>query len=800
MNLVFRYLSTFVLTVCTFQFTLQAQTQPRYTVSGYLKDSSNGETLIGATVYVREAKTGTQANDYGYYAITLPQGSYTFIFSYSGLSTKEVKVNVDANKKLSFVMSPLGMTAKEVVISSERTNRNVTSTEMSRLEISGEKVKELPVIMGEPDVLKAITLLPGIKSGGEASTGFYVRGGGPDQNLVLMDEGVIYNPSHLLGFLSVFNTDAVRNVEIIKGGMPAQYGGRLSSILNVNLKEGNNQKFQSSGGVGLIASRFSVEGPIKKGKSSFILSGRRTYIDALVRPFLADSLRGNGYYFYDFNAKANYILSDKDRIFFSGYIGRDIFSFTSPRNSDVNFSIRWGNALASLRWNHIFSEKIFSNLSLVYNRYDLVNEFQFGQNDFKIVFNASSGIRDWNVKYDIQHLASAKHKLRYGIAYTFHTFQPGIASGQVGNVNLNQEILNQYAHEGAVYIQDEWQINNRLTVNAGLRYVAFNIVGPYKQFTFNEEALPTGIEREWKSGESIAFYDGLEPRIAATYLLNEKSSLKASFTQTYQFLHLATTSGAAFPADLWIPSSRKVKPQLAYQYAIGYFRNFMNNEYESSIEAYYKPMFNQIEFQPGSRLFFNQNLESTIIPGQGQSYGVELFFKKKFGNTSGWIGYTWSRTMRQFDELNNGEWFFFRYDRTHDISVVISQTINKKWNANFVFVYGTGNAVTLPTSRMPFRVGFDVNTGEPQFQFIDLYDKINDYRLPAYHRADVSFTYQHKKTEKWESSWNFSVYNIYNRANPFFIYFLPDIENAEVKAYMVYLFPILPSVSWNFKF
>ncbi|MFN5919776.1 MAG: TonB-dependent receptor plug domain-containing protein, partial [Bacteroidota bacterium] len=452
--------------------------------------------------------------------------------------------------------------------------------------------------MGEPDVLKAITLLPGIKSGGEASTGFYVRGGGPDQNLVLMDEGVIYNPSHLLGFLSVFNTDAVRNVEIIKGGMPAQYGGRLSSILNVNLKEGNNQKFQGSGGVGLIASRFSVEGPIKRGKSSFILSGRRTYIDALVRPFLADSLRGNGYYFYDFNAKANYILSDKDRIFFSGYIGRDIFSFTSPRNSDVNFSIRWGNALASLRWNHIFSEKIFSNLSLVYNRYDLVNEFQFGQNDFKIVFNASSGIRDWNVKYDIQHLASSKHKLRYGAQYTFHTFQPGIASGQVGNVNLGQEILNQYAHEGALYIQDEWQINNRLTVNAGLRYVAFNTVGPYKQFSFNDLNLPNGIEREWKSGESIAFYDGLEPRIAATYLLNEQSSLKASFTQTYQFLHLATTSGAAFPADLWIPSSRKVKPQLAYQYAIGYFRNFKNNEYESSIEAYYKPMFNQIEFKP----------------------------------------------------------------------------------------------------------------------------------------------------------------------------------------------------------
>lgn len=789
------YFLIFFLSACLF-----TNAQQRFAISGFVKDSANGESLIGATIMVKETKTGTSTNEYGFFALNIAEGQYTLVVSYIGFRTKEIKLNLKGNTKINFSLSDAVLETKEVVITSDRTDRNVKSTEMSRLEITGDKIKELPVIMGEPDVLKAITLLPGIKSGGEASTGFYVRGGGPDQNLVLMDEGVIYNPSHLLGFLSVFNTDAIRNVEIIKGGMPAQYGGRLSSILNVSMKEGNNQKYQVIGGVGLIASRLSFEGPIKKGKGSFIVSGRRTYIDAIVRPFLADSLSSNGYYFYDFNAKANYVFSDKDRIFISGYIGRDIFTFTSPRNTDFKVSIGWGNAMASFRWNHVFSNKIFSNLSVVYNKYDLTNKFEFGQNDFKVEFNASSGISDWNVKYDFQHMVGAKHKLRYGAHYTYHTFQPGIANGQAGTTNISEKIANQYAHEGAIYLQDEWQINNRLTVNAGLRYVGFNMVGPYTQYAFNDENIRTGIEKEWKANASIAFYHGAEPRIAATYLLNSESSIKASFTQTYQFLHLATTSGAAFPADLWIPSSGKVKPQLAYQAAIGYFRNFKNNEYESSVEAYYKPMYNQIEFKPGTRLFFNQNLESSVIPGQGLSYGVEFFLKKKFGKTTGWIGYTWSRTTRQFDELNNGDPFFYRYDRTHDISFVLTQELSKKWTMNFVFVFGTGNAVTLPTSRMPFRIGFNTQTGEPIFEFIDLYDKINDYRLPAYHRADIAFTYTHKKTKRWESAWNFSIYNVYNRANPFFIYFLPDIEKQEVKAYMVYLFPILPSVAWNFKF
>lgn len=793
------YLFVYLVSILCLASLAQAQ-QTKFTISGYVKDASNGETLIGATVKVKDTNQGAAANEYGFFNITLPQGNYVLIFSYLGFDPQEIPVILNKNITINTKLTAHSVQTGEVVVTSDRTDRNVKSTEMSRLEISGEQLKQLPVVMGEPDVLKAITLLPGIKSGGEASTGFYVRGGGPDQNLVLMDEGVIYNPSHLLGFLSVFNSDAVRNVEIIKGGMPANYGGRLSSILNVSLKEGNNQKYSYTGGVGTIASRFAAEGPIVKGKSSFMVAGRRTYIDALVKPFIADSLRSNGYYFYDFNLKTNYILSDKDRLFFSGYIGRDIFSFTSPRNKEISFNISWGNTMASVRWNHIFSGKLFANLSLVYNRYDLNNEFTFGLGDFKAKFIASSGIRDVTAKYDLQHTVSSKHLFKYGGQYTLHTFVPGIANGNLGSAQINQEIDRQYANEYAIYFLDEWKINHRLTLNAGLRYVAFNQIGPYTKYEFDESNLKTGVSQSWNTLESISFYHGLEPRLAATYLLTEESSLKASFTQTYQFLNLATTSGAAFPADLWIPSSKKVKPQQAFQYAVGYYRNFSTNEYEASVEAYYKPMYNQVEFKPGTQLFFNQNLESAVISGQGLSYGLEFFFKKKFGRTTGWIGYTWSRTTRQFDELNNGNAFFYRYDRTHDMSFVLSHQLNKKWNFNFVFVFGTGNAVTLPTGRMPFRVGYDLQTNEPKFVFIDLYDKINSYRLPSYHRADVSFTYLHKKTEKWESSWNFSIYNIYNRANPFFVYFVPDIEKQEVKAYMVYLFPILPAVAWNFKF
>ncbi len=770
--------------------------QTKFTLSGELRDSSNGETLIGAVVKIIETNKAISTNTYGYFALTLPPGNYTVQITYLGFQTKILKVNLDKDTKLNLKLSQKSITGKEVVIKGERADKNVRSTEMSTVELSGEKVKQLPVIFGEPDILKAITLLPGIKSGGEGGTGFYVRGGGPDQNLILMDEAVVYNPSHLFGFLSVFNTDAVKNLEVIKGGMPANYGGRLSSILNVTMREGNNQKYEFNGGVGLIASRFSAEGPIKKGKSSFLIAARRTYIDVLAQPFLPKSAQGNAYYFYDINLKMNWQLGAKDKLYFSGYFGRDILDFQSPTNKSVNLNFGWGNSTATLRWNHVFKPKLFSNTSIIYNRYDLFNDFKFGANGFSV----RSGLYDWNLKSDFTWFAADKHLVKFGFNYIFHTFTPGIASGALGTIKIDEEISKQYAHEFAIYAQDEWQISQRWSANAGLRAVAFNRVGPYTQEIYNEDNQKTGESIKYGVNESMAFYPRLEPRLNVNYLINEESSIKASYTKTYQFVHLATTSGAQFPVDLWVPSSAKVKPQEANQVAIGYFRNFMNNRYEASAEAYYKVMDNQIEFKPFSQLFFNANLENEMVFGQGKAYGLELFLKKKVGRLNGWIGYTWSRAYRQFDQLNYGEAYFFRYDRTHDMSLVLSYTFNKKWTGTFVFVYGTGNAVSLPVGRYPYRIGYDAEKNEPKFTFIDVYDKINTYRLPAYHRADISFVYTHKKTKNWESNWNFSIYNIYNRANPYFIYFLADLDKYEVKAYMVYLFPILPSVAWNFKF
>ncbi|MDZ4666460.1 MAG: TonB-dependent receptor [bacterium] len=788
--------SLFVFFLFCFTFSLNARAQS-FNVSGYIKDSTTGETLIGASIRNKQGTSGTVTNAYGFFSINVSSFNYIFICSYVGYKSKVIQFKKENGLNFQIELVPQTNIGREVVISGERLDKNVRSTEMSRIEISGEKLKSLPVIFGEPDVLKAITLLPGIKSGGEASTGFYVRGGGPDQNLILMDEAVVYNPSHLFGFLSVFNSDAVKGIDIIKGGMPANYGGRLSSILNVSMRDGNNQNYKYSGGVGLISTRLSAEGPIEKGKSSFLVSARRTYIDLLAKPFLPQDIKGNSYYFYDMNLKMSFILGQKDRIFISGYFGRDILDYKSQFNSSVNFNFGWGNSTATARWNHVFNSKLFCNTSVIFNRYELFNDFNFGAGGFKV----RSNLLDWNLKSDFTWFPYENHQVKFGFNYTFHTFQPGILTGNIGSTQIDQAIQKQYAHEYAAYILDEWNINQRWTVNYGLRAVAFQLVGPYSQAEFDEATqLPTQYTISYKTGETIAFYPRLEPRFSFTYLVNEESSIKTSYTQTYQFLHLATTSGAQFPVDLWVPSSKLVKPQMARQYALGYFRNFRQNAYESSAEIYYKPMKNQIEFKPGASLFFNQNLEYEMIFGEGKSYGLELFLRKKTGRLNGWVGYTWSKTTRQFDELNNGKAYFYRYDRTHDISVLLSYEITKKWSGSFVFVYGTGNATTLPDSRYAYRYGIDPISGEPKFVFVDKYGAVNSFRLPAYHRADVSFTYIAKQSKKFESSWNFSVYNIYNRANPYFIYFLPDIESQTVKAFMVYLFPILPSVQWNFKF
>ncbi len=769
-------------------------------VSGYVKDSLTGETLIGATVAIKEKKTGTATNTYGFYTLQVEKGTYTLIISYLGYQTRELVKEIIGNTTFNVSLKSLTVDVSDVEITAEKQDKNVTKNEMSKVQLSAEKVKELPALFGEVDILKTITLLPGIKSGGEGSTGFYVRGGGPDQNLVLLDEAVIYNPSHLLGFFSVFNADAVKNIEVIKGGMPAQYGGRLSSIVNVTMKEGNNQKFHVEGGIGIISSRLMIEGPIKKNKSSFILTARRTYIDVLVQPFLKANVKGNRYYFYDLNFKANYILNDKNRIFLSSYWGDDIFSFKSPDLSSIKFSTAWGNRFAGLRWNHVFNNKLFLNTSVIYNQYELTTNASFQQARFDLF----SGLHDWNAKMDFNFNANPRHKIVYGLGYIYHTFTPGVASFKFnGSTNsTTTKINNQYAHEAALYISDEWDITDKLSVQGGLRFAYFNQVGPYSQEIFNDLGAPTNTFITYKKNESIKVYRGVEPRLNIRYTLSPKSSIKLSANKVNQFLHLATTSGATLPSDLWIPSSRLVKPQIAWQYATGYFRNFNNNMFETSVELYYKEMQNQIEFRPGAQLFFNANLEKEVISGSGKSYGAEFFIKKNKGKLTGWIGYTLSRTTRTFDFGTGPITYPYRYDRLHDASVVLTYQLSKKWNANFVFVYGTGNAITLPFSGIIYNFGIDLTQLQPTFNIIDNYnyEKVNSTRLPAYHRADISFNYKAKAGKKFESFWNFSVYNIYNRANPYFVYAETNLQTNSVKYKMVYLFPILPSVTYNFKF
>lgn len=766
--------------------------QSAFTISGYVKDASNGETMPGAAVYVVETKQGTATNPYGYFSLTLPGGEYTLRASFIGYEEQTIKIKLLENKKLNFSLKSQSIETQTVTVIGQKEERNVQSTQMGSVSLPIEQIKSLPALMGEVDILKTLQLLPGIKNAGEGNSGFYVRGGGPDQNLILLDEAVVYNASHLFGFFSVFNSDAVKNVNIIKGGMPSNYGGRLASVLDITMKEGNNQKFQVDGGIGVISSRLTVQGPIKKDTSSFIISARRTYIDVLVNPFISESsqFKGSGYYFYDLNTKLNYTLSEKNRLFLSAYFGRDVFSYKNKK-SNFNTDIPWGNATMSLRWNHIFNDKLFSNTSVVFTDYKFATEVMQRQFQLKI----GSGIRDYNAKMDFNYLPNIRNNIKFGFNYTFHRFTPSSTSFKVGNVDIVKEKeIYQYANEAAVYFMDEYDFTEKLRLNAGIRYSAFQHIGPYDYFVPDDTRKIVDTVH-YAAGKNIKFYQGLEPRLLLRYALNLTTSLKASYTHNYQYLHLATFSAITLPTDIWVPASTLIQPQIGNQYALGIFRNYKNNMFETSLEVYYKDMKNLIEYRDGTvpQDNTNNNIENNVVFGTGKSYGSELFLKKALGKLNGWIGYTLSWTTRKFPDLNNGKEFYARYDRRHDLSVVATYELNEKWTFSAVFVYGTGNAITLPIGRY-FIEG----------NIIDQYGERNAYRMPAYHRADISVTWKNKKTEKFESNWNFSIYNVYDRRNPYFIYFenSGSVEqgNLKIQAKQVSLFPILPSVTYNFKF
>ncbi|HMO32301.1 MAG TPA: TonB-dependent receptor [Lacibacter sp.] len=770
--------------------TEQLTAQQRFTISGYIRDSTSNESVIGATISTGGQRRATSSNQYGFYSLTLVPGSYTLTVSHVGYQSREVSLQVEADRQLNIDLAPRVTSSQEVVIYAKRRDLNVRAAQMGKFELSMNQIKSVPAFAGEVDPLKVLQLLPGVRNAGEGNSGLYVRGGGPDQNLVLLDDAVVYNPGHLFGFFSVFNSDALKNVSLTKGGMPANYGGRISSVVDVAMKDGNNKQFQAEGGIGTISSRLSLQGPLVKEKASYMISARRTYIDVLVKPFInpASAFAGSGYYFYDLNTKLNYKFSDKDRLFLSGYFGRDVFTFN---NKERSFSARipWGNSTGTLRWNHVFNSKLFANTSLVWNDY----RFSFGgaQSNFEVNFN--SAIRDLTAKVDFDYYPASGHQVKYGLVFTRHRFNPQTTSGRSGDqVFEPQTVNNKFANEMAAYLLDDWEVNDKLKINYGLRYSFFEQTGPYTLYVKDDNGnkLDSTV---FGRGDRVKTYGGLEPRVTMRYALDANTSLKAAVTRNLQFIHLVSNAGTTLPTDIWVPSTYRVAPQIGWQYAAGLFKNFRDNLWETSVELYYKTMANQIEYREGFTPGIGDPEESFVF-GKGWSYGAEFYVNKARGAFTGWIGYTLSWTWRRFADLNDGEKYPGRFDRRHDLSVVGNYQRSKKWKYSAVFVYGTGNAFTLPER-------FFLVEGVLTQQF----SRINQYRLPAYHRLDFSATYtpQPRRERRIKKEWVFSVYNAYSRQNPYFIYFdqqgNPLQGSLQVQARQVSLFPILPSVTLNFK-
>jgi len=768
----------------------EIQAQQKFTLSGYIRDSLSGESVISATISVNGQSKGVTSNQYGFYSLTLEEGSYLLTVSHVSYQPQVIDIVFERDSSFNIRLLPRTAAGDEVVVYSKRRDANVKNAQMGRVDLSIERIKNIPAFLGEVDILKAIQLLPGVRNAGEGNAGFYVRGGGPDQNLIMLDDAVVYNTGHLFGFFSIFNSDAIKNTSLIKGGMPAQYGGRLSSVLDVTMKDGNMNRFQMDGGIGLIASRLSMQGPLKKNKASFILSARRTYVDVLAKPFIKKSsaFYGSGYYFYDLNAKVNYRFSEKDRLYLSGYFGRDVFDFNNSKRS-FNSSIPWGNSTATLRWNHVFSKKLFANTTVVYNDY----RFKFAAEQNNLQISLRSGIRDGNFKTDFDFYPLPQHKLKFGGLYTYHRFTPNVVSGRQDSVIFqpnNEDI--KYATETALYIQDDWELGEKLKINYGLRWSGFSQVGPFTRYTRDADGNKTDSVY-YGNFKTIRSYGGLEPRFTLRYAINDASSVKAAVTRNYQYIHLVSNSGSTLPTDLWVPSTYLVQPQVSWQYAAGFFKNFRDNMYETSVELYYKDMRHQIEYGEGYTPGL-EDPERSFVFGRGWSYGAELFINKQKGKFTGWIGYTLSWTWRKFKDLNEGLKYPTKFDRRHDMSVVANYEWNKKWKLGAVFVYGTGNATTYPES---FYIINGVLTQE--------YSRLNKYRLQAYHRIDLAATYTPvpRKDRKMSHYWVFSIYNVYSRLNPYFIYFdqtgSPYDGTLQVEARQVSLFPIIPTVTWNFR-
>jgi len=793
-----------VATIFLITATLLVAFGQRYTVSGVLKDASNGETMKNILVALVPVENTTQSitgfsNQAGFYSVTAPKGRYILQILYMGYKTVTDTIDLQKNTTINYELTPNVVITDEVVVTGQAADHNVTSAQVGKMEMKIETIKALPALFGEVDVLKSIQLLPGIQSGGEGNTGFYVRGGGPDQNLVLLDETTIYNAGHLFGFFSVFNADAVKNVEITKSGMPAYYGGRLASVLDVTQKDGNMKKFEVDGGLGLIFSRLTVQGPIKKDKCSFIISGRRTYIDALVQPFLKPTspLKGTKFYFYDLNAKLNIVINDKHRLFIGGYYGRDVYGFKSSTGR-TNAQFRWGNAAASLRWNYIINPQLFLNTTFSFTNYDFATTMGLDVYSMEM----SSGVRDYSLKTELTYTPSIPHEFRFGVQYIFHTFFPNKMAVDAGVSDLSLPNVDPYyAHELAIYANDEFDLFPWWKINCGLRYSHFEFIGPFTRYVFNDQGVRTD-SIVYRPGEIIKQYNHLEPRLSMRFQVAKKTSIKVSYTLNYQYLHQVALATISLPTDVWMPSTEIVKPQMGHQVSLGVYQNFYKDMFESYIDAYYKQMNNLVEYKDGINIQdITQNADQMYVFGKGWSYGVEFFLKKGLGRFTGFIGYTLSFTQRQFDDLNGGKPFYAKYDRRHDVSINLGyEIIRNKLSVSAVWVFASGNTMTIP-------IGYYFIAGSLATE----YSERNAYRLDPYHRLDLSLNWTIVKKKRFETSLNFSVYNVYNRKNPFFIFFETntnfDTSNPQnptfdmtTKAYQMSLFPILPSISWNFKF
>lgn len=785
----------FLVLLIIFSGTLFLHAQEKFSLSGYISDGENGETLIGATVYIPSLKQGVTSNEYGFYSITLPSDTYNVEYSYLGFETIKRTIVLQENKTLSIELGGSAQQLEEVVVSSKAENGNISDLQMSSNSMDMSTLKKLPAFLGEVEVLRSIQLLPGVSTVGEGATGFNVRGGSIDQNLVLLDEAPVYNSAHLFGFFSVFNPDAVKDVELFKGGIPARYGGRLSSILDVHMKDGNNKKLNVNGGVGLIFSRLSVEAPIVKNKASFIVAARRSYIDVLSKPFLNDDLGETTLNFYDLTLKSNYRLNENNQLFLSGYFGRDNFGF----GDDAGFS--WGNQTASLRWNHIFSNKLFVNTTLYYSNYEYNINFGDTAED---VFDWSAQIINTSIKPRFTYYLTPNNILRFGGQGIRYEFQPANAFITSDGETLDISLDKKHALESSLYIENEQSLGDRWQFNYGLRWSYFNLIGKGSAYTFGDAPLNTqrpltGIET-FKDGESIQSYSNLEPRAAIKYQLSPDKSIKASYNRTAQYIHLLSNTVASTPVDIWLPSTNNIAPQMADQYAIGYFNNFKDNTYETSVEFYYKEMDHQIDYVDGADLLLNEYVEGQILEGNGRAYGMELSVKKNKGDLTGWVSYTLGRSERQVEGINNDNWYPNRFDQTHNLSITSFYELNKRWSVSAVFVFNTGTPATFPTSRFT-QAGYTIphNTGGGR----------NNVRIPSYHRLDLSATLEgkHNEERRWQSNWVFSIYNVYNRRNPFSIYFQQDANRTPVGQAQTtdavrfsVIGNFIPSVSYNFKF